>query len=309
MRFAGACAQVHPEVQGDPDCDGSPQSDLMFTMNTRRATVPDTVVARDQIAARRGAERLFDRPTTAVQPAAVQEAILAQRDEALRAMAATVAALRLKRPSPEQWAVNVLRRYGLDPEPGADPAAVAAGVSGRWASDPGSADDSPGGVGRTAEFVAEMHTPRDARRFAAAALRDWQLPESVLADTVTIVSELVTNAVRHARFPPEGPQITLVVKLSAGGDQLTLEVHDPDAAKLPVWKAPPPSRAVQDPATHSGEAGAGLRIVAALADRYGYTVSDDGKAVWAGISALPRSPDFEEPPAPSAVWFGAESDV
>jgi anti-sigma regulatory factor (Ser/Thr protein kinase) len=281
----------------------------MFAMNTRRATVPDTVVARDQIAARRGAERLFDRPTTAVLPAAVQEATLAQRDEALRAMAATVAALRLKHPSPEQWAVGVLRRYGLDPEPGADPAAVAAGVSGRWASDPGAAEEQPGGLGRTAEFAAQMHAPRDARRFVAAALRDWRLPESVVTDTVTIVSELVTNSVRHARFPPEGPQILLVVKLSAAGDQLTLEVHDPDAAKLPVWKAPPPSRAVQDPATHSGEAGAGLRIVAALADRYGYTVSDDGKAVWAGISTLPKSPDPEDAPEPGAVRPGVESEV
>jgi anti-sigma regulatory factor (Ser/Thr protein kinase) len=85
-----------------------------------------------------------------------------------------------------------------------------------------------------------------------------------LADTAALLtSELVTNAVLHARRPP-----SLGVAVSDG--QLVVDVGDPD-----------PRHPQLDWAGAYGEHGRGLAIVDALADDWGVRQTPDGgKSVW-----------------------------
>jgi anti-sigma regulatory factor (Ser/Thr protein kinase) len=91
-------------------------------------------------------------------------------------------------------------------------------------------------------------------------------PAGRQSDVRLLVSELVTNAVRHAELTP-GDLIRLVV--DTGDSRLRVEVHDPGGGFVPVEPAPDPAR----------PSGWGLYLVAELADRWG--VESDGTThVW-----------------------------
>lgn len=75
-----------------------------------------------------------------------------------------------------------------------------------------------------------------------------------VADATLLVSELVTNAVKYG---PEHEPIQLIV--DADGERARLTVHDLGRGPLPEM------RDVDDPAP----GGHGLRLVDALADRWG----------------------------------------
>ncbi|WP_354642131.1 ATP-binding SpoIIE family protein phosphatase [Kitasatospora camelliae] len=103
-------------------------------------------------------------------------------------------------------------------------------------------------------------TPSRARRLAAHALRRWGL-EHLAESTELMVSELVTNAIRHATRP-----VTLrLVRTSL----LRCEVGD-DNAELPRARRAGPE----------DERGRGLHIVSRCADRWGATRLGGGKVVW-----------------------------
>jgi serine/threonine-protein kinase RsbW len=87
-----------------------------------------------------------------------------------------------------------------------------------------------------------------------------------MRDVQLLVSELVTNAVRHANLA-EDDVIGLVVDLSH--HSLRVEVHDPGGGFVPSAPSPDPVR----------PSGWGLYLVAELADRWGVD-SDDTTLVW-----------------------------
>ena len=93
-----------------------------------------------------------------------------------------------------------------------------------------------------------------------------QVPDGLMPDVRLLVSELVTNAVRHANLD-SGDVIELVIELA----DLTLrvEVHDPGGGFVPSAPSPDPAR----------PSGWGLYLVAELADRWGVD-SDDTTLVW-----------------------------
>ena len=93
-----------------------------------------------------------------------------------------------------------------------------------------------------------------------------ELSDGRLRDVRLLVSELVTNAVRHANLS-EGDVIGLVVELVGGS--LRVEVHDPGGGFVPSAPSPDPAR----------PSGWGLYLVAELADRWGVD-SDDRTLVW-----------------------------
>jgi serine/threonine-protein kinase RsbW len=92
------------------------------------------------------------------------------------------------------------------------------------------------------------------------------LPDGRMRDVQLLVSELVTNAVRHANLAA-GDVIDLVIELA--DHTLRVEVHDPGGGFVPSAPSPDPAR----------PSGWGLYLVAELADRWGVH-SDDETLVW-----------------------------
>ena len=114
---------------------------------------------------------------------------------------------------------------------------------------------------------------RLAREFARATLQRWGVAERS-EDIAIVISELLTNALRHA-LPQPGHARPIRLGLLQPGPCLLCAVTDPSSA------APIP----QAPREFLPETGRGLQIICALSDRWGYTpLSDTGKVVWATVS-------------------------
>ena len=102
-----------------------------------------------------------------------------------------------------------------------------------------------------------------ARRATHDALVAWGL-DHVEETAVLLVSELVSNAVRHADTGP-----VLELGLETCGPWLRIEVLDADP-QLPLPRTP----AALD------ESGFGFVLIEALADKWGVRATTAGKAVW-----------------------------
>jgi anti-sigma regulatory factor (Ser/Thr protein kinase) len=113
------------------------------------------------------------------------------------------------------------------------------------------------------DIPAELSSVSEAREHATGRLGQWQLDDAVLA-TELIVSELVTNAIRHGR-----PPVRLRLVRNTVHNTLTCEVLDagPAAPHLRHARA-------------GDEGGRGLFICGELAGSWGVRWSDHGKTVW-----------------------------
>ena len=100
-----------------------------------------------------------------------------------------------------------------------------------------------------------------ARRIVRELLTGWSA-EAFCDDTLLLLSELVSNVVRHV--PVTGP---VEVELSLDGAVLRVAVSDGSPA-------PPVVR------TAGAGGGHGLRLVSALSDRWGSDPRVGGKRVW-----------------------------
>ena len=113
-------------------------------------------------------------------------------------------------------------------------------------------------------FPAEPGAVRTARTAVRGQLRDWDL--DALADIAALlVSELVTNALRHAT----GPIGVRLVRPVGPAGVLLVEVSDP----LPDL----PRERVARPEDESGR---GLQLVAGACVRWGTRPGETGKTVW-----------------------------
>jgi anti-sigma regulatory factor (Ser/Thr protein kinase) len=127
-------------------------------------------------------------------------------------------------------------------------------------------DDTPGDdeveVLRLA-IEPTFDAPGAARAHAARALDESPHADVVLA----LVSELVTNAVLHSGG---GAELRIVRRRAhtTAGEVIRVEVRDNHRS--------PPERS-DTPGAHGGF---GLRIVSALARRWGYAPAASGKVVW-----------------------------
>ncbi|MER5597602.1 ATP-binding protein [Streptomyces sp. NPDC002265] len=112
-------------------------------------------------------------------------------------------------------------------------------------------------------FPADPGAARAARTVVRERLRGWEL-ESVSDMAALLVSELVTNSLRHAT----GPIGVRLVRPSRQRGVL-VEVSDP----LPD---PPRERAARP----EDESGRGLQLVASSSRRWGTRPGSAGKIVW-----------------------------
>ena len=125
----------------------------------------------------------------------------------------------------------------------------------------------------------------DARRFATTTLAHWGVSDR--ADDITmVVSELLTNAFRHALSAPSAALASSAARrrrvrlgLLHTGSLMLCAVADP-SDQLPVQRQP----------DELAETGRGLYVVEALADQWGYFAPGRaGKVVWATFSAATES--------------------
>jgi anti-sigma regulatory factor (Ser/Thr protein kinase) len=116
----------------------------------------------------------------------------------------------------------------------------------------------------------DLDSPSTARNLVGDACQAWQLP-GLLHPARLVLSELVTNAVEHARTD-------ILVTVSRRGTGLHLSVRD-GSPQLP--RLLQPARAV--PGAPLDERGQGLQIVHAAAAAWGSMPTRDGKVVWATL--------------------------
>ncbi|MCX2969301.1 MULTISPECIES: ATP-binding protein [Streptomyces] len=141
---------------------------------------------------------------------------------------------------------------------------------------------------------AERAAVACARGFTKSALTAWKL-DQLVDDASLIVSELVTNAVSATDGVPRVTESPGVLRLGLH--------HSPSSVVIGVWDvsaAAPVVRSV-DPTAVGGR---GLRLVEALASRWGYSWAIGGKAVWAELATVEASVLTEDtsrarPPLPS----------
>ncbi|MEU6543199.1 ATP-binding protein [Streptomyces sp. NPDC046859] len=122
-------------------------------------------------------------------------------------------------------------------------------------------DAAPAADARHALRALLSHGPRTGRAAVPAALA---------VDAELAVSELVTNAVRHAPGP-------CGMTLELSGDELTITVWDSSTEKPAVKKA--------DPRRIGGH---GLHLVHTVSDRVVVALRETGKRITAHLSLIPK---------------------
>ncbi|WP_246561642.1 ATP-binding protein [Streptomyces roseirectus] len=137
-------------------------------------------------------------------------------------------------------------------------------------------------------------TPRSvtkARHFTRYALTDWDMTTR-LDEVLLCVRELATNALLHGVLPGRG----FLLRLTLHPDNtLRVEVHDSGPGELHL----------PDPAPES-EHGRGLRLVTALADKWGVDERNPGKIVWCEFAVTPR---MSYDPSANSRMLAAASDM
>jgi anti-sigma regulatory factor (Ser/Thr protein kinase) len=122
--------------------------------------------------------------------------------------------------------------------------------------------DEPRDAIAALKLAPEPSAVPQARNFLSDTLAGWGMPGGLRADAVLLVSELVTNAIKHGRPPIE-------LRARRTPTHVLLEVDD-GATALPRKLRPTPE----------DEHGRGLQLTAMLADRWGTRPLRDGKSVW-----------------------------
>ena len=121
-----------------------------------------------------------------------------------------------------------------------------------------------------------------ARQRLAADLNAAGIFAGAVGDAVLVVSELLSNAIRHAR-PLPGANVQ--VAWAVGEDAIEVAVSDGGSPTTPV----------RAHATVSSLGGRGLDIVEYLARRWGVRSDDSGQTVWAVLSASVGAERSAEP--------------
>ncbi len=119
----------------------------------------------------------------------------------------------------------------------------------------------------TARFAAELRSATEARRFVEDELRPAGAGEDTLCHAQLLVTELVTNAARHARSAVD-------LTISGEDGRVRIEARD-DSSAMPT--AP----RVETETRHRG-----LQLIEDLSEGWGVDVrGDDGKIIWCELAS------------------------
>ncbi|MGW2258918.1 ATP-binding protein [Streptomyces sp. NPDC004749] len=128
---------------------------------------------------------------------------------------------------------------------------------------------------------------RGARQFTRTTLTQWDLSDR-FDDVALVVSELVTNALRHALPDEEGPDCERLGRIGRETYDLSVRLHLMRwssrlvcAVRDPSHTGPSVRRTEEDGAAESGR---GLCLVESFSDTWGWhplTGALRGKVVWA----------------------------
>jgi anti-sigma regulatory factor (Ser/Thr protein kinase) len=121
----------------------------------------------------------------------------------------------------------------------------------------------------TIALADDTRSPGRARAWTETWLASWEIDDEGI--TTLLVSELVTNAVKHTRSTS-----TLTLAVAAG--MIEVGVTDGGRSRRVI----PAQREVLTPASPLvvPESGRGLLIVEALSDSWGVTPAGTGKQIW-----------------------------
>ncbi|KNX38993.1 ATP-binding protein [Luteipulveratus halotolerans] len=128
---------------------------------------------------------------------------------------------------------------------------------------------------RTVRLAWTLESVPEIRRVLVEDLSDGSVPDEIVHEAETVVCELVSNAVRHAKPLPDG---SVRVHWKVRAPRVELEVTDGGGEGIP---APKP------PATWA-PAGRGLRIVRSMAHEWGVSEERQGRTVWAALGGPSR---------------------
>ncbi len=113
-----------------------------------------------------------------------------------------------------------------------------------------------------------------ARRRLVSDLIAADIYDSAICDIALVISELFSNALRHAA-PLPGSTIRIAWRIDA--DSVQVSVSDGGGPTAPELGEP----------TQAATGGRGLRIVEKLSRRWGTSTGDEGSTVWAEVPVRP----------------------
>lgn len=148
------------------------------------------------------------------------------------------------------------------------------------------------GVSSVVQFPYAPASVAAARGRLAADLREAGIFTPAIGDAALVVSELLSNAILHAR-PLPGAQVQVAWALSPG--TVEVAVSDGGGATRPHTTYP----------SLSSVGGRGLAIVERLSERWGVRSDDSGTTVWAVLSAPRDRRRSGSGPASAGVGNGA----
>jgi MEDS: MEthanogen/methylotroph, DcmR Sensory domain/Histidine kinase-like ATPase domain len=124
-------------------------------------------------------------------------------------------------------------------------------------------------------FALDPRSPFAARRFVVDNLTGWA-NDGLLGDASLVVTELATNAVKHARS-------AFTVTVAPIDDRLRVSVRD---AGTDRWM--PSERALNGKQASGVSSARGLGLIAAVATKWGMRPLESGKVVWADLARQQR---------------------
>jgi anti-sigma regulatory factor (Ser/Thr protein kinase) len=119
-----------------------------------------------------------------------------------------------------------------------------------------------------------------ARRRLVSDLIAADVYDSAVCDVALVISELFSNALRHAA-PLPGAQIRVAWQI------------EPDSVRVSVSDGGAPTVPELGEAAQGATGGRGLRIVEKLSTKWGMSTSEDGNTVWAEVPVRPLTAESE----------------